>query len=56
MGVIIEEIVTEIVKPDGKPLPEEVAAPTPADVDKQTRKVMQQLARAQWRARRLGAD
>ncbi len=56
MGVIIGEIVTEIVKPDVKPLPEAVAAPTPADADRQTRKVMQQLERAQWRARRLSAD
>lgn len=56
MSVIIEEVVTEIMKPDAPPQAEAVAAPNPADSDSQMREVLQQLERARWRARRLSAE
>ena len=55
MGIVIDEVFTEITGP-AVPAKTQQVAVTPADVEPQTRKILQIVKRQEWRAHRLSAD
>ena len=56
MGIVIDEVFTEIVGPSAPARRQDVVSNVAADTAPQSRKIMQELKRQEWRARRLSAD